>query len=184
MEQHGQTRRCRRCSITARDRRDLDHLMAHGRWILSLQQGSAAAAGLRVMLHYLIHPLDRQQLRPRSRMGWLTAALAATALAPLRWLKPMAVTKGRIGGVARAAADPLPHTGQFAGQGGELAAELIVLLFESLNLLLLSEDQRSDTGWCCKPIRFCYHGRRGAHHRGSLPEMQTGIKLPSRVQEG
>jgi hypothetical protein len=47
-----------------RDRRDLDHLMAHGRWILSLQQGSAAAAGLRVMLHHLIHPLDRQQLRP------------------------------------------------------------------------------------------------------------------------
>jgi len=117
-------------------------------------------------------------------MSRLAAALAATALAPLRRLKPRAVTGGRLGRVARAAADPLPQAGQFAGQGGELAAELIVLLSESLNLLLLSEDQRSDADWCCQPIRFWYRGRRGAHHRRSLSVMQTGIKLPSRVQQG
>jgi hypothetical protein len=133
--------------------------MAHGRWILSLQQGSAAAAGFRVVLHHLIHPLDRQQLRPRSRMVRLTAALAATVLAPLRRLKPRAVTGGRLGRVARAAADPLPQAGQFGRQGGELRTELLVLLSESLNLLLLSEDQRSDAGWCCQPIRFWDPGR-------------------------
>ena len=60
----------------------------------------------------------------------------------------------------------------------------IRLLSESLNLLLLREDQRSDAGWCCQPIRFWYPGRRGAHHRRSLPVMQTGIKLPPRVQQG
>ena len=69
-------------------------------------------------------------------------------------------------------------------QGDELAAELVVLLPESLNLLLLNEDQRSDAGWCCQPIRFWNPGRRAAHHRRSLPVMQPGIKLPSRVQQG
>jgi hypothetical protein len=46
-----------------RDRRDLDHLMAQRCRILSLQQGAATAAGIRVVLHHLIHPLNRQQLR-------------------------------------------------------------------------------------------------------------------------
>jgi hypothetical protein len=47
-----------------RDRRDLDHLLAHGGWVLSLQQGAAVSAGIGVVLHHLIHPLNRQQLRP------------------------------------------------------------------------------------------------------------------------
>ena len=167
-----------------RDRRDFNHLMAQRIRILALKQGAAAAAGIGVMVHHLIHPLDRQQLRPRSRMTRLTAALAATALAPCRRLKPGPIAGGRFGGVARAAADPLPQAGQFGSQGGELAAELIVLLPESQNLLLLNENQRSDAGWCCQPIRFWNPGRRAAHHRRSLPEMQPGIKLSSRVQQG
>ena len=57
--------------------------MAQGIWILALQQRAAAAAGVRVVLHHLVHPLDRQQLRARSGMTRLAAALAATALAPL-----------------------------------------------------------------------------------------------------
>jgi len=93
-----------------------------------------------VVFHHLIYPLDRQQLRVRAGMARLTAALASTALASLRRLEPRAVTGGRFGGVAGAAADPLPQLGQLARQGGELAAELVVLLPESLNLLLLSED--------------------------------------------
>jgi len=47
-----------------RDRRDLNHLMAQRIRILAIKQGAAAAAGVRVMFHHLIHPLDRQQLRP------------------------------------------------------------------------------------------------------------------------
>jgi hypothetical protein len=35
-----------------------------------------------VVLHHLIHSLDRQQLRPGSGLARLAAALAATALAP------------------------------------------------------------------------------------------------------
>ena len=52
------------------------------------------AAGIGVLLHHLIHMLDRQQLRPRSWMARLAAVLAATALAPLWWLKPKPVTGG------------------------------------------------------------------------------------------
>ena len=42
-----------------------------------------AAASVRVVLHHLIHPLDRKQFRARAGMARLAAALAATALAPL-----------------------------------------------------------------------------------------------------
>ncbi len=70
-----------------RDRWDLDQLMAQRIWILTLQQSAAAAAGIRVVVHHLIHPLDRQQLRARAGMAWLAAAFAATALATLRGLK-------------------------------------------------------------------------------------------------
>jgi len=157
--------------------------MAQRIWILSLKQRSATAAGIRVVFHHLINPLKRQQLWPRPGMARLATALASTALASLRRLEPSAVTGGRFGGVAGAAADPLAQLGQLARQGGELAAELVVLLPESLNLLLLSEDQRSDAGWCCQSIRFWNPGRRGSHHRRSLPEMQPGIKLQSRVQQ-
>ncbi|MFN9906017.1 MAG: hypothetical protein ACK56F_07825, partial [bacterium] len=66
----------------------------------------------------------------------------------------------------------------------KLAMQLAVLLPENLNLLLLDEDQRSDAGWCCQPIRPWNPGSRGVHHRRSLPEIQLGIKLPPRVQRG
>jgi hypothetical protein len=50
-------------------------------------------------------------------------------------------------------ADRLAQVCQLGGQGGELDEEPIVLFPERLNLLLLSEDQRSESGWCCQPIR-------------------------------
>jgi len=98
-----------------RDWRNLDHLMAQGSGVLPLQQGAATSTGIGVVFHHLIHPLDRQQLRPSAGMARLSAALAAAALAPLRGLKPRVITD----------------------QFGELAAELIVLL-------LLSQDEGSD----------------------------------------
>jgi hypothetical protein len=61
--------------------------MAQWIWILSRKQRAATAAGIGVVVHHLIHPLDRQQLRPCAGMALLTAALSATALTPLRWLK-------------------------------------------------------------------------------------------------
>ena len=80
-------------------------------------------------------------------------------------------------------ADRLAQVCQLGGKGGELDMEPIFLFPERLNLLLLSDDQRSEAGWCCQPIRFWNLGRRGAHHRGSLPEMQPVIKLQSRGQQ-
>ena len=70
-----------------RERRDLNHLMAQRIRILAVQQGAAAAAGVQVVVHHLIHPLDRQQLRARAGMAWLAAAFAATAFATLRGIK-------------------------------------------------------------------------------------------------
>ena len=55
-------------------------------WIIALLQLPATAAGFRVVLDHLIHPLDRQQLRPRSWMARLSAPLAAITFASLRWL--------------------------------------------------------------------------------------------------
>ena len=78
-----------------RDRRDVNHLMDQWLWILSLQQGAAAAAGLRMVLHNLIHPLDRQQLRPRPGMARLASSLATTALSThSSGLKPWLSLKG------------------------------------------------------------------------------------------
>ena len=85
--------------------------MAQGVWILSIQQRAAAAAGIGVVLHHLIHPLDRQRLRPGSGMARLAAALAATALAAFWRRKPQAIAGGRFGGAAGTAADPLPQAG-------------------------------------------------------------------------
>jgi hypothetical protein len=87
-------------------------------------------------------------------MAWLTAALAATALAPCRRLKPGPIAGGRFGGVARAAADLLPQAGQFGSQGGELAAELLDLLLLGLQLSLLVQDEGSDGSWSRLPVRF------------------------------
>jgi hypothetical protein len=73
-------------------------------------------------------------------MARLAAAFAVTDLAPFRWLVArralmifraalaLAGTGRWFGGVARAAADPLLQIGQFGRQGGEFAAEFIVLL--------------------------------------------------------
>ena len=77
--------------------------------------------------------------------GWpgLTPRLRRLALRRSGGLKPgpsMSVDRGRFRGVARAAADPLPQARQLGGQGCELVAEFVVLLPESLNLLLLSQD--------------------------------------------
>ena len=76
------------------NRRDLDHLMAQGIEILSLEQGATAAAGIRVVIHHLIHPLDRQQLWSGSGMALLAAPLAATALATFWRLKPRPSLEG------------------------------------------------------------------------------------------
>ena len=130
-----------------RDRWDLDQLMAQGSWVLARQQGAAAAAGVRVVIHHHIHPFDRQQLRTRSKMARLSAALAATAPAALGRLKPRPIAGGWPGGVARAAADLFPQAGQLRYQGGELNAQL-------LNLLLLDQDERSDGGWGRQPVSF------------------------------
>jgi hypothetical protein len=61
-------------------RRDLDQLMPQRLWILTLQQGAAAAAGIGVVIHHRIHALDWQQLRTSAGMTLLAAAFAATAL--------------------------------------------------------------------------------------------------------
>jgi len=53
----------------------------------------------------------------------------------------------RFGGVARAAADPLPQARQLGRQGGELVAELV-------NLLLLSQNQLTGNSRSRRPVRF------------------------------
>jgi hypothetical protein len=71
-------------------------------------------------------------------MTGLAATLAATAFTPLwRLLNPRAIAGGRFGGVTGAAADPLPETGQFGGQSGELCSELLDLLL----LVLAMQEQ-------------------------------------------
>ena len=66
--------------------RNLDHLMPQWLQIFTLEMGAAATTGVRVLLHHLVNALDRQQLRPRSRMALLATSLAATAFAPFRRL--------------------------------------------------------------------------------------------------
>ena len=80
-------------------------------------------------------------------MARLAAPLAATAFETLGRLKPRAIAGGRFGGIAGAAAYPLPQVGQFGRQGGELGAQL-------LDLLLLSQDERPGTRWPRQPVRF------------------------------
>jgi hypothetical protein len=127
------------------ERRNLDHLVPQRLWILTPQQGAAAAPGIRAVLQHLIHALDRQQLRPIAGMAWLAPALAATALAPLRRHKPRTIAGGWFGGIARGAADLLPQAGQLCGHGADLCAEL-------LDLLLLSQDQRTNSIWCRRTV--------------------------------
>ena len=137
-----------------RDRWDLNHLMPQWLWIISLEQGAAAAARRRVMLDDLINPLDRQQLRSGSWMTRLATALAATAFTPLWRLKSGSVAGGRFGGVTGAAADPLPQAGQFGGQGGELCAELLDLLLLLLAMLEQLKKSNPNADRCGGPVRF------------------------------
>ena len=159
-----------------RDRRDLDHLMAQRRWILSLQQGAAAAAGVRVVLHHILNSLNRQQLWAGSWMARLATPLAATAFTPLGRLEPRAIARWRFRGVAGTAADPLPQAGQFGSQGGELNAQLI-------DFLLLSQDERPCSVWPRQPVRLRNASRGCVHHRQILPEMKPGFKLLSTAQQ-
>jgi hypothetical protein len=62
--------------------------MAQGLWMLARQQGAAAAAGIGVVFHHLIHPLDRQQLQPGSGMARLAATLGPLPLRRSGGLKP------------------------------------------------------------------------------------------------
>ena len=97
-----------------------------------------------MVLHHLIHPLDRQQLRATAGVARLATTLAATALAPLRrlgvrrtyaqrWPGPSLeggyrfAEAWRLGGIAGAGADPLLKLSQFRRQSGELATQLVVL---------------------------------------------------------
>ena len=136
------------------DLRYRDHLMAQRLWILSLQHGAATAASIRLVLHHLIHPLERQQLRPGSWMTRLTAPLAATAFTPLWRLKPRTNAGGRFGEVTGAAADLLPKAGQFGGQGGQLNAELLELLLLLLAMLDQFKKSSPNADRCGGPVRF------------------------------
>jgi hypothetical protein len=77
--------------------------------------------------------LQAQQFRSNF-MARLTAQHAATAFTPLGLLKRLAIAGRLFGGVAKAAetaADPLSQAGQFGRQGGELGAQLLVILSQS-----------------------------------------------------
>jgi hypothetical protein len=49
--------------------------------------------------------------------------------------------------MTRGAADPLTKPRQLCRHGADLCSQL-------LKLLLLSQDQRFDGGWCRLPVRF------------------------------
>lgn len=88
----------------------------------------------------------------------------------------------RLGGDARAAADPLVQAGLFGGKGGELGPELIVLVSERQCLLLLSTDQSSGTGHASQSGNGIPAGAE--YIPNTLTEMPPGIKPTARVQQG
>jgi hypothetical protein len=88
----------------------------------------------------------------------LATALAANAFLSLGCLKAGAVAGGRFGGVAGAAANPLPQAGQLTRQAGELGAEL-------LDLLLLGQNQLSGTGRPRQPVRALLLNPPGTWYR-------------------
>jgi hypothetical protein len=49
---------------------------------------------------------------------------------------------------------------------------------------MLREDQRSDAGRGCQPVRFWQPKRGGDHPRRSLPEIGPGIEPLSNDQQG
>jgi hypothetical protein len=111
---------------------------------------------------------------PGSRMVRLTAAFAATALAPQRWHKPRAVAGGCLEELRN-----LRKIRHRAGQGGELAAELIVLPPGSMDVLI---SCKAPAGHVDQSASVTPAG--GVQHRRSLPEMKPGSKLPSRLEQG
>jgi len=72
-----------------RDRWNLDHLVTQRLKVVSLPQGAAAAAGIRVVIHHLADTLDRQQFRLTAGMTLLAAPLGATAFAAFGRLKSL-----------------------------------------------------------------------------------------------
>jgi hypothetical protein len=132
----------------------LDHLVAQRLGIDALQQVATAVTGFRLVFHHLVNAFDRQQLRPRARMALLATSLVTIPFAPFGWLESNVDTGGRLGGVARCAAEQLPQAGQFARSNGELCSQLLIYLLDCLGLLLLGQDQRSDAGWSHLPVRM------------------------------
>jgi len=111
-----------------------------------LSTKSGELQGILVVLHHIVNARHRQQLWASAGMARLAAPLAATAFATLGRLKPRPIAGGRFGGIAGAAADPLPQVGQFGSQSGELGAQL-------RDLFLLSQDQGTNSSWCRQPVR-------------------------------
>jgi hypothetical protein len=70
----------------------------------------------------------------------------------------------------------LLQAGQFCRKGGELGAQLLVLL-------LLKHDERPVSGWPRQPDRVRNTSRGCAHHRRIPPEMQPRFKLLSTAQQ-
>jgi hypothetical protein len=113
-----------------------------------------------------IHSLNRQQLRPIAGMALLATALATTAFAPHRWLKPRTIAGGWFGGIARAAIDPLLQARQLCCYGGEQGAEICILLSQSQDKLsgigrprqqIRLVDARSRTPISCLLYLNCIH---------------------------
>jgi hypothetical protein len=69
-------------------------------------------------------------------------------------LEPPAITGGRLGGVARAAVDPLPEAGQLGRKSGELGAEQLNLLLLLLALMDKLKKSSPHANWCSGPVRF------------------------------
>jgi hypothetical protein len=80
------------------------------------------------------------------------------------WAAYILVHPWRTVGIVKPSADPLTQTGQLGRQSGESSEALVVHLPESLNSLLLREDQWSGAVWICKPVCHSYSCRKCAHH--------------------
>jgi hypothetical protein len=89
-----------------------------------------------MVLHYLIHPLERQQRWPGSGMP----RLAASTFAVLWWIKSRPISGGWLGGITRGATEPLTQVDQLGGHCGELGAKIRILLLQSQCSTLASVD--------------------------------------------
>jgi hypothetical protein len=86
---------------------------------LSIPRVAVRIAQMEMELSY-----QRGQLTPWSKtVGTCDKLLpvAATAVSTLVGIKPQPITGGRFGGIAGAAADPLPKVSRFDSQSGELS---------------------------------------------------------------